>query len=67
MVLDGEGKIGGDLVPNDDILWLGRGAGPFLDGQMDEVRISNIARTEQEIQTLMDKGIEGVLAVTTRG
>ena len=63
-VLDGEGKIGGDLVPNDDVLWLGRGAGPFLDGQMDEVRISNIARTEQEIQTLMDKGIEGVLAVT---
>lgn len=64
-VLDGEGKIGGDLVPNDDVLWLGRGAGPFLDGQMDEVRISNIARTEQEIQTLMDKGIEGVLAVTS--
>ena len=63
-VLDGEGKIGGDLVPNDDVLWLGRGAGPFLDGQMDEVRISNIARTEQEIQTLMAKGIEGVLAVT---
>ena len=63
-VLDGEGKIGGDLVPNDDVLWLGRGAGPFLDGQMDEVRISNIARTEQEIQTLMHKGIEGVLAVT---
>ena len=62
-VLDGEGKIGGDLVPNDDVLWLGRGAGPFLDGQMDEVRISNIARTEQEIQALMDKGIEGVLAV----
>ncbi|RKU36262.1 hypothetical protein C6495_04065, partial [Candidatus Poribacteria bacterium] len=25
-VLDGEGKIGGDLVPNDDVLWLGRGA-----------------------------------------
>lgn len=63
-VLDGEGKIGGDLVPNDDVLWLGRGAGPFLDGQMDEVRISNIARTEQEIQALMDKGIEGVLAVS---
>ena len=64
-VLDGEGKIGGDLVPNDDVLWLGRGAGPFLDGQMDEVRISSIARTEQEIQALMDKGIEGVLAVTS--
>ena len=29
----------------------------------DEVRISNIARSEQEIQELMNKGIEGVLAV----
>ena len=61
--LDGEGKIGGNIVPNNDVLWLGRGAGPFLQGQMDEVRISNIARSEQEIQELMNKGIEGVLAV----
>lgn len=61
--LDGEGKIGGNIVPNTDVLWLGRGAGPFLEGQMDEVRISNIARSAQEIQELMNKGIEGVLAV----
>ena len=62
-VLDGEGKIGGNITPNDDVLWLGRGAGPFLEGRMDEVRISNIARSEAEIQELMNKGIEGVLAV----
>ena len=62
-VLDGDGKIGGDIVPNDDVLWLGRGAGPFLEGRMDEVRISRIARSQQEIQALMDKGIAGVLAV----
>ena len=62
-VLDGEGNIGGNITPNDDVLWLGRGAGPFLEGRMDEVRISNIARSEQEIQELMNKGIEGVLAV----
>lgn len=62
-VLDGEGKIGGNIVPNNDVLWLGRGAGPFLEGRMDEVRISNIARSQQEIQELMDKGIEGVLAI----
>lgn len=62
-VLDGEGNIGGNITPNDDVLWLGRGAGPFLQGRMDEVRISNIARSEQEIQELMNKGIEGVLAV----
>ena len=35
-VLDGEGKIGGNITPNDDVLWLGRGAGPFLEGRMDE-------------------------------
>ena len=62
-VLDGEGKIGGNITPNNDVLWLGRGAGPFLEGRMDEVRISNIARSEQEIQELMNKGIEGVLAI----
>ena len=62
-VLDGEGKIGGEIVPNNDVLWLGRGAGPFLHGRMDEVRISNIARSQQEIQELMNKGIDGVLAV----
>ena len=62
-VLDGEGKIGGKIVPNNDVLWLGRGAGPFLEGRMDEVRISNIARSQQEIQELMDKGIDGVLSV----
>ena len=64
--LDGEGKIGGNIVPNNDVLWLGRGAGPFLEGRMDEVRISNIARSEQEIQELMNKGIEGVLAVKSQ-
>ena len=62
-VLDGEGNIGGNITPSDDVLWLGRGAGPFLEGRMDEVRISNIARSEEEIRELMNKGIEGVLAV----
>ena len=62
-VLDAEGKIGGNITPNEDVLWLGRGSGPFLEGRMDEVRISNIARSEAEIKELMNKGIEGVLAV----
>ena len=66
-VLDGDGKINGEIVPNTDVLWLGRGAGPFLEGRMDEVRISNIARPQQEIQELMNKGIEGVLAVNPQG
>lgn len=63
-VLDNEGNIGGDIATNNGVLWLGRGAGPFLDGRMDEVRISNIARTQKEIEQLMNAGIEGVLAVT---
>lgn len=64
--VDNEGGIGGEITPNNDKLWLGRGAGPFLDGKMDEVRISNIARSQQEIQQLMKIGIEGVLAVIPR-
>jgi len=63
-VLDNEGNIGGDIAPNNDKLWLGRGAGPFLDGKMDEVRISNTARSQAEIEQLMNIGIAGVLAVT---
>ena len=33
---------------------------------MDEVRISNIARTEEEIKTLMEKGIESMLAISPK-
>ena len=62
--LDNEGSIGGDINTNDAVLWIGRGAGPFLDGRIDEVRISNIARTQNEIQQLMAIGIEGALSVT---
>jgi hypothetical protein len=34
---------------------------------MDEVRISNVARTEDEIRVLMDIGIDGMLAVSLKG
>ena len=61
---DNKGNIGGDIVPNNDVLWIGRGAGPFLNGKIDEVRISNTARTQKEINELMNLGIEGVLSVT---
>ncbi len=64
--LDNEGDIGGKIITNNDVLWLGRGAGPFLDGYIDEVRISNIARTQKEIQALMNMGIAGVLSVTSK-
>lgn len=64
--IDNEGDIGGKIITNNDVLWLGRGAGPFFDGYMDEVRISNIARTQKEIQDLMNIGIDGVLSVTPK-
>lgn len=65
--IDSDVKIdGGNIVPNDNPLWLGRGGTPFLNGRLDEVRISNIARTQKEIQQLMNIGIEGVLSVTPR-
>lgn len=64
--VDNERNIGGDIIPNEAVVWLGRGGTPFLDGSMDEVRISNIARSQEEIQQLMKIGIEGVLAVTPR-
>lgn len=63
---DNKGTIGGDIVPNNDVLWIGRGAGPFLDGKIDELRISNTARTQKEITQLMNFGIEGVLSVTPK-
>ena len=64
--IDNEGDIGGKIQTNNGVLWLGRGAGPFLDGYIDEVRISNIARSQKEIQELMKIGIEGVLSVTPK-
>lgn len=62
--LDAEGTIGGDIVPNDRELWLGRGSSPYLDGKIDELRISKVARTQKEVQQLMNLGIDGVLSVT---
>ena len=64
--LDNEMDIGGEIAPNDNVVWLGRGANPYLDGILDEVRVSNIVRTQEEIQELMEFGIEKVLSVTPR-
>lgn len=67
-VIDSEVDIGGgNIVPNDNPLWLGWGGTPFLDGRLDEVRISNIARSQSEIKQLMNIGIAGVLSVTPKG
>lgn len=64
--LDIEKEIGGDILPNDEPLWLGRGGNPFLDGTLDEVRISNIARSHHEILMMMEFGVDAVLSVTPK-
>jgi hypothetical protein len=50
---DGDGKLKGKIVPNASVVWLGRGNSPFLDGLLDEVRISNVIRQKSEIKELM--------------
>jgi len=40
--------------------------GRFFVGAIDEMRVSNIARTEKEIQEFMSIGVKGVLAVTSQ-
>ena len=64
--LDNEKEIGGEIAPNDNVVWLGRGANPYLDGILDEVHVSNVARTQEEIQELMEIGVEKVLSVSPR-
>lgn len=64
--IDTEKDIGGgNIVPNDNVLWLGRGGTPFLDGILDELRISNIARSQDEIKMLMNLGIDGAITAVS--
>jgi len=51
--LVGEGKLGGTIIPNNNPLWICRGQAPFLDGIVDEVRISSVARSQEEIKKSM--------------
>ena len=68
--LDGETNLDFTLEPNDAPLLLGKAGGTGgarLNGLMDEVRLSNIARTQEEIKQLMNKGLALVLAVDAEG
>ena len=64
--LDAETQISLPLEPNDVPLLLGKAGGTGgarLLGLMDEVRLSDVARTEGEIEELMNKGLARVLPV----
>lgn len=68
--LDAETQI--DLLPepNDAPITLGKAGGTGgarLLGLMDEVRLSNVARTQGEIGELMNKGLAHVLPVNPKG
>lgn len=56
--LIGEGKLGGTIIPNDSPLWICRGQSPFLDGIIDEIRISSVARSQEEIRRSMNGLLE---------
>jgi hypothetical protein len=68
--LDAETQLNLPLEPNDAPLLLGKAGGTGgarFKGVMDEVRLSDIARSQEEIRQLMDKGLALTLAVKAEG
>lgn len=58
LYVDGEedtaGNFSGDIVPNANVVWIGRGGSPFYDGIYDEVAIWNVALSPAEIMQAMN-------------
>ena len=65
--LDGEAPRKGDINENDASVWIGKKANEsvWLDGTLDELRILNIAITEEQIQEDME-GIVFAVEVTNK-
>ncbi|MBD3155897.1 MAG: signal peptidase I, partial [Candidatus Aenigmarchaeota archaeon] len=55
---DGTATFSGKIVANDRPLWIGRGNKPYFDGLIDEVRISNVAKTEFPVKYFNSGNIE---------
>ena len=64
--LDGEVARKGDINENEASVWIGKKANEsvWLDGTVDELRILNIAITEEQIQKDMEEGITFAVEVT---
>ena len=64
--LDGEVARKGDINKNEASVWIGKKANEhiWLDGTLDELRILNIAISEEQIQTDMEDGIAFAVEVT---
>ena len=64
--LEGEVPRKGDINENDASVWIGKKANEniWLDGTLDELRILNIAITEEQIQKDMEEGITFAVEAT---
>ena len=74
LYVDGEedggagGEIGGPPDTNNGSITIGASAGLRpIDGIIDEVRLSSIARTQEEIEEAMEKGLKVLVAVRPSG
>jgi hypothetical protein len=68
--LDAETELNLKLEPNDAPLLIGKAGGTGgarFKGLMDEVRLSNVARSREEIKKLMEKGLKAALLVSAKG
>jgi hypothetical protein len=65
--LDRESKLGGDFIVDKQPFTIGsfKGENYFWKGMIDEVAISNVARTEKEIKAMMD-GLKMYMAVSSQ-
>ena len=64
--LDGEVPRKGDINQNDASVWIGKKSieSVWIDGTIDELRILNIAISQEQIQEDMEEGIAFAVEVT---
>ena len=61
-----EAKLSGKMVANDNYLGLGfrEGSGHYWKGMLDDMALFNRALSGDEVEEIMDNGLETVMAVT---
>lgn len=51
---DGKGSFSGEITPNTNVIWIGRGQNPYFEGIYDEVAIWSLALSQAEIAEAMN-------------